>query len=218
MDFDLCSFLDRYAPLSPVPGVEGITIHQTSDAFALWMAWEELTNTMCPVPFWAVAWPAAVLLARYVQKNPALVVGKTVLDLGCGSGLASVACARAGARSVIANDIDTEALEVTALNAKANGVAVVLNENDLLTAPGAIAADVVLVADMFYTRTQAEKLLALLGRVRAAGSMVLIGDGSRNFAPREGLRELARETMPVNRDLEGTAERVVRILEFDDRK
>lgn len=217
MDFDLSSFLDRYAPLSPVPEVEGLAIHQTSDAFALWMAWEEMTSTMCPVPFWAVAWPAAVLLARYVQKNPELVAGKTVLDLGCGSGLASVACARAGATSVIANDIDTVALEVTALNARANSVTVTLDDNDLLAAKTDVAADVVLVADMFYTKTQAEKLLMLLGRLRTAGSTIIIGDGNRNFAPREGLRELARETMLVNRDLEGTAERVVRILEFENR-
>jgi predicted nicotinamide N-methyase len=214
MEFDFPLFLDRHAPLSPVPGVEGVVLHQARDVFGLWMAWEEETNTMCPVPFWAAPWPASVLLARHVQKNPSLVKNKTVLDLGCGCGLASVVCARTGARRVIANDIDPVALEVAAANAQANGVLLECNDNDLLAAPAGIAADVVLVADLFYTQAQAEQLMGFLWHQHAAGAMVIISDGGRPFAPREGVRELARETMVVNRELEGVGEREVRILEY----
>ncbi len=48
--------------------------------------------------------------------------GDRVLDVGCGSGVLSVAAALLGA-TVVATDVDEEALRVTAMNADANGVA-----------------------------------------------------------------------------------------------
>ncbi|HET8558849.1 MAG TPA: 50S ribosomal protein L11 methyltransferase [Gaiellaceae bacterium] len=48
----------------------------------------------------------------------------SLLDVGCGSGVLSVAAAKLGFAPVIATDIDEVALEVTRTNAKANGVGV----------------------------------------------------------------------------------------------
>ena len=48
----------------------------------------------------------------------------SLLDVGCGSGVLSVAAAKLGFAPVNAVDIDTVALETTHINADANGVAV----------------------------------------------------------------------------------------------
>ncbi len=61
-------------------------------------------------------------LARRLDVEP----GETVLDLGCGSGVLSVAAARCGARRVVAVDLDPGALAATAANAERNGVAAAL--------------------------------------------------------------------------------------------
>jgi ribosomal protein L11 methyltransferase len=53
---------------------------------------------------------------------------ESVLDVGCGSGILSVAAARLGATRVLGIDIDPAAIEFTTRNAKSNGVA------DLVTA------------------------------------------------------------------------------------
>ena len=49
--------------------------------------------------------------------------GERVLDVGCGSGVLSIAALRLGAASAIATDIDEDSVIVTARNAELNGVA-----------------------------------------------------------------------------------------------
>lgn len=51
------------------------------------------------------------------------LVGKTVLDFGCGSGVLGIAALLLGAKEVFACDIDPQAIAATRENAKLNGVA-----------------------------------------------------------------------------------------------
>ena len=48
--------------------------------------------------------------------------GERVLDVGCGSGVLSIAALRLGAASAFATDIEEDAVIVTARNAELNGV------------------------------------------------------------------------------------------------
>jgi predicted nicotinamide N-methyase len=63
--------LAKLAPLQPVHGCGAIVAHQTEDLYALWEAWEAESGKERPTPFWAIAWPAAKVLARHLLKNAA---------------------------------------------------------------------------------------------------------------------------------------------------
>ena len=67
-----------------------------------------------------VAAPAqsTIELAALLDVRP----GEEVLELGCGSGLLSIAAAKMGARRVVAVDLNNAALEATAANSRLNGV------------------------------------------------------------------------------------------------
>ncbi len=82
-------------------------------------------------PYWAYVWGGGLALARYILDCPEIVARRSILDLGCGSGLVAIAAAKAGAKSVIAADVDPYAIAATRLNAVANGVSLVPLFGDL---------------------------------------------------------------------------------------
>lgn len=209
------TLLSRFAPLSPVPMRPDLRAHQAPDVFDLWRAWEEETGSRQDIPFWAVVWPAAQLIARFLKERPEWVRGRNVVDLGCGGGVASLAAARAGAKRVCANDIDPAALTMTARNAAANDLLVHPDGADFLERGWPDDTGVILVGDMFYERGPSEALLDGLHRARRAGVAVLVADSSRPFAPRDGIRPLAEETVPTDWDLEGARERTVRLFTLE---
>jgi predicted nicotinamide N-methyase len=206
------AFLDRFAPLKPVEGCKGIAAHQADDLFALWEAWELECRSECATPFWASVWPAATVLARHIRNNPELVRDKVVLDLGCGGGVVAIAAALAGAKRVIANDIDPVALTVAERNFAANNLTIEICPYNLVESIDLPHLDLILVADLFYHRNAANALVTFLRGVRKKGTQVLIADGNRPFAPVTGINLISQETVPVSMELEGVPQREVKLL------
>ena len=209
------ALLARLAPLTPVPGRPDLVAHHAPDVMALWQAWEEEWGAPQAVPFWATVWPAGQLLARVVQAEPAWVRGQTVLDLGCGSGVAGIAALDAGATRVVAHDIDPVALAIAAQNARANAVELLLQDVPLLHAPCPARITCILVGDLFYERAAASALWAWLCTAHRQGVQVLIADASRPFVPTAVVRCLWEERLATAWAWEGTHARTVRLLTLD---
>ncbi|HEX6932081.1 MAG TPA: 50S ribosomal protein L11 methyltransferase [Streptosporangiaceae bacterium] len=211
------AFVRANGTLRQVPLVPEIRLHLADDAFRVWEAsehdWDgrgEAGPGEMPPPFWAFAWPGGQALARHILDHGDLVAGRSVLDLGSGSGVTAIAAALAGAASVLASEIDPLAVAAIGLNAAANDVSVDVT-GDVLDGAGEDAT-VVLAADVWYERTLAERTFGLLRRARARGACVLAGDIGRAFLPRLALRELAACDVPVLAGLEDAAVKRVQIL------
>ncbi len=120
-----------------------------------------------------------------------------MLDFGSGSGLVAVAAAKAGAAHVVAADIDPFAIAAIARNADINNVKIqTVAENIIGTSD---QFDLIMVGDMCYERSLAEKLMAWL---KIAGTDVLLGDPGRAYFPKTGLVQLATYAVPTTRELE----------------
>jgi predicted nicotinamide N-methyase len=195
------SFVRSACALGPVPGVPEIRLHLAADAIGLWQRTEDDHGAERPPPFWAFAWPGGQALARYLLDHAGLVAGRTVLDVGSGSGLVAIAATLAGAADVRASEIDPFALAAIRLNAAANGVRAPGLADDVLDGDGEDAA-VVLAGDVWYSRPLAERVLGFLERARARGATVLTGDIGRAFLPRDRFRELDARDIPVLAGLE----------------
>jgi predicted nicotinamide N-methyase len=210
-----CAFIKANSRLLAPPLVPEIRLHLAEEALAIWQKTEEeLGELNVPPPYWAFAWAGGQALARYLLDSRRVVAGKTVLDLGSGSGLAAIAACMAGALSVLAADIDAWAIAAVGMNAAANGVGVVTTSADLLAAPPP-NTDVVLVGDLFYERALAERVLAFVERANARGAQVLIGDPERTYFPRGRFRKLTDYAVPVARELEDAAVKCTAVWQAD---
>lgn len=193
-------FVRAHTRLAPVPFLPELLLHQADEPIELWER-TEAAGPQQPPPFWAFAWAGGQALARHVLDHPELVSGRAVLDLATGSGLVAVAAARAGARTVTANDIDPLALAAAEANAAANGVTLQVVEGDLLGTDGQ-EAGVILAGDVFYSREMAGRMLPFLRRAAARGALVLVGDPGRAYLPADGMIRRTGYDVPVIEALE----------------
>jgi predicted nicotinamide N-methyase len=177
------SLLDITVRRIPLPG---------GDVFSVLPAdWEALRHDEGgagrPIPYWARLWPSGQALAAALAGDPP-VAGARVLELGCGLALPSIVAARAGAH-VLATDGLTDAVAFAAHGMALNGVVADVAHADWAEHGDALAArgpfDVVLAADVLYTRANVEAALRLLPRLVAPGGVVRLADpgraGTRDF-------------------------------------
>src|SRR5262245_49541925 len=80
-----------------------------------------LTEQADRLPYGVVLWPAAIALAHEIATRADEFRGKTVLELGAGTGLPGVVAASVGAR-VVQTDRHELALAVCRLTGERNGV------------------------------------------------------------------------------------------------
>ena len=177
--------------------VPEVSLLMADDVVALWEALEagEVDPGSDP-PFWAAAWPGGQALARYVLDHPDVVAGRTVMDLGAGSGLVAVAALLAGAATVVASEVDAYGRAAITANAEDNGVGPVTVVGDLLDGEPVAGVDVVLAGDVCYDREMTARVLPFLGAAWLGGAAVYLGDPGRKYVPREGLVEAAAYDVP----------------------
>lgn len=159
--------------------------------------------------YWVFCWASGQVLARYLLAHPERVAGRRVLDFGCGSGVAAIAAALAGAAEVIACDIDPLALAATRANAALNGVALTLAD-DFHAVEGRL--DLIIVADVLYDRANLDWLGCFVER---AGEVLVADSRVRDF-DFPPYRQIAREQSSTLPDLDESVEfRDVRIYVAD---
>ena len=145
----------------------------------------EAHTTAQPPAYWAQVWPSAVAMARRLCDEMNVTSGATVLELGCGLGVASIAAALAGAKSVVATDVEQHALTYAAANADLNCVArevfrtATFDWRDVSPPlPGASSVDVVLLADCVYDEEAPQLLSRVLHATVSLGGKVMLTDNA----------------------------------------
>lgn len=196
------TFIRSNTELLRPPLVPELILHLAHEAIPIWQKTEEELGVLgLSPPFWAFAWAGGQALARHVLDHPETVRGKSGIDLASGSGLVAIAALKAGARRVLAADIDPFAVAAISLNARENGAAPEATADNLLASPPP-AADFLLIGDLFYEKALAERVLDWASEAAGAGTRVLVGDPGRAYFPKGRFRKIAEYQVPVTRELE----------------
>ena len=142
--------------------------------------------------YWAFCWASGQVLARHILNNPELVRDKRIMDFGAGSGVVAIACVMAGAKQVIACDIDPDALLSCQENARLNQVEYELHGN-LFEFDQEI--DLLIAADVLYDKAN----LPLLDIFLQKAPEVLVADSrvkNFDFPPYQAIGQVDSFTVP----------------------
>jgi predicted nicotinamide N-methyase len=131
------------------------------------------------VPYGAVLWPAAIALAHEIATRAAEFRGKTVLELGAGTGLPGLAAAALGA-AVVQTDRSELIAHVCRLNGERNRMAgIECRLGDWSEWTDDTRYDWIVGSDILYADTQHEHLRRIFGGNLAPGGRVLLSDPYR---------------------------------------
>ena len=203
---DPAAFIRTNTVLTTAVHVPEIQLHLATEITPVWQATETwLSERNIEPPFWAFAWPGGQALARHVLDNPDLVRDKRVLDFAAGGGIAAIACAMAGAKSVEAAEIDQLALAAISLNAAVNA-APVTAVHDVVGA--ACRWDLILCGDVCYEAPMTGHIMPWLIRM-ARTAQVWIADPGRAYLPKTGLEPFALYRIQTTSELEDRLSRDV---------
>ncbi|MEO9877268.1 MAG: 50S ribosomal protein L11 methyltransferase [Anderseniella sp.] len=193
-------------PLVPEISVAGLPRPQTFESFRA----QHHDIVGAATPYWIVAWPGGQGLARFLLDTPQLVSQRRVVDLGCGNGLVAIAAAMAGARSVLAVDVDPNALVCARDNASLNKVDIEVTRADLRSFkpdPG----DLICIGDLWYDQATGRLATACLARMHSDHCSSLFCDAGRSYRPRSDVTCLKTYDLPVSREFESSSELSLRI-------
>jgi predicted nicotinamide N-methyase len=173
------------------------------------------------LPYWAELWPSAKVLAERIMRENGS--GRTLVELGCGSGLVTACASLAGFR-VVASDYYEDATRFARVNAWRNGgvVSRVLHLDWRALPRTTERFDVVAASDVLYERGYGELVARAIAALLAAGGTALVADPGRvarepflRDLPALGLALRRRDDVPF---VDGPIRQTITIFELGARR
>lgn len=132
-------------------------------------------------PLWAYVWPAGLVLAELVATELApQLVGKKLLELGCGLGVVGLSAAKAGALATL-SDREPGALEQALAIAAENGLSIetLLLEWARIPESHVGTFEIILASDVMYDPAQLSPMLGAMHALLAPGGRAWLSDPDR---------------------------------------
>mmetsp|Transcript_29481 Transcript_29481/g.41096 ORF Transcript_29481/g.41096 Transcript_29481/m.41096 type:complete len:285 (-) Transcript_29481:430-1284(-) len=145
-------------------------------------------------------WPSSIFLAAYLYTIREHIVGRSILEIGAGTGLPGILCAKLGAAKVSLTDTaaNSKVLENLRINCRENKVDDFCKVQELCWGEFsletlALAPDLLLGADVFYDSEAFEDVLATLRYFFDRGKASLSRGGIERSSSRRKARRLHEE-------------------------
>lgn len=134
-------------------------------------------------PYGLLLWESAVVLANQVGSLGDSLLGASVLELGCGTGLPGLVCARLGA-SVVQSDMFPYCISLAQNNAKLNRIGgIQYHLGNWRSWRLTDRFDLVIGADLFYDRSVHRDLIKVITHSLKPRGQVIVTDPQRISTP-----------------------------------
>jgi predicted nicotinamide N-methyase len=165
---------------------------------------ERLGISSASWPLFGLVWPAGLALADEMSRFA--VAGRSVLEIGCGLGIASLVLQRRGA-DITATDHHPLTAEFLRRNAELNDLPPVAFRRVSWASPDRALGrfDLIVGSDLLYERGHPAELAAFVARHAAPTAEVLLADPGRAHCARFGaaMREEGYERSERRREFPG---------------
>lgn len=143
------------------------------------------------LPYWTYLWESSIGLAEYLSDYRRTLTDKTILEIGCGYGLAGIVAAKLGAK-VTFTDFEHDALQFARYNSLQNGVSTGTYVQMDWSAPCfQNSFDVILGADVIYEERNWDTIIELLYNLLKSNGVAIFSEPKRKNA--DGFFKLIRE-------------------------
>lgn len=148
----------------------------------------------------ATVWPASMVLIKYLEKNAKLIKNKSVVDLGAGTGITSIAASVLGATRVVCTDGTASVVQLAKDNVKHNSEHIpnMITVREYWWGNGSFGSetfDVLLISDCVLPKLYPiAPLVAALDELLGIESIAIVSYEHRyylDYDPRDKFRELA---------------------------
>ncbi len=141
-------------------------------------------NTDERLPYWAELWPSAIALSEYILVNDQLFKGKSVLELGCGIGLTTMALMKTKPHHLLATDYEELALDNTRNNFELNGISDLpdLKLLDWRKPDLDDTFDVIVASDVAYEERFFQPLITLFHLLLKKNGFIILAEPNRSIA------------------------------------
>jgi ETFB lysine methyltransferase len=170
------------------------------------------------LPYWAELWPSSRVLGEQVLQMQGS--GRTLLDLGCGSGLVTVCAALAGFR-VVASDYYDDAVRFARVNTARNGAGSAGGLSlDWRAIPSDLQRfDAVVASDVLYEQPYGGLVAAAIGAALMPDGVAFLADPGR-VARKNFLAALPIANLHVRRQtpipyVDGVVRQTITIFEVE---
>jgi predicted nicotinamide N-methyase len=135
------------------------------------------------IPYWAQLWPASIALGRHLIRKNVVAPEESVLEIGCGLGLAGITAGLLGG-NVTLSDYLPEALDFARINWDQNlGQPARFLQLDWRNPNPALAANLLLASDIAYENSAFPYLTSSFQSLCQPGGRILAADPCRISAP-----------------------------------
>ncbi len=188
----LYQYLSRLYQLEPTPVTLGEVQFELFKVANIDQLLDEAADQLVPspddIPYWSELWPSALALAQFILREVDFS-GQTVMELGCGLGLAGLAAGKKGA-TVIYTDMKEDALRLAELNWLHNlQTPVTTRVLDWRNPPENLGVPVLLAADVAYETRLFPVLIHTFQQLLLPDGVIWLSEPNRQVA-REFFKQL----------------------------